>query len=140
MEKKILRELRNITRELKVIAKNTRKDTPAQPATIKTIINGSHLLLCDDDVPLNTICQGKDGYEYFVSEKSNGKITEATRLNRMDYKLEAQEKELIYNQDDAIEFIYNKTGEAMKHYSKEGIREILETDENYMRSVGIIED
>lgn len=49
------------------------------------------------------------------------------------------EKELIYDIDEAVEFIDKRiTGICGKR--KELIRRILELDEDYMRSVGIIDE
>lgn len=48
------------------------------------------------------------------------------------------EKELIYSQEDAIDFIANKLDMSADRNGL--IKDILEAEEEYMRSIGIIED
>lgn len=104
MEKKILKELQNITKELKVIGKNTKKNKVYPLTKI--------------EVPLD-----------FNTEELN------KELKKEDGK------ELVYDQEDAINYIRKNLREDHEAEITEGLlRAILELEENYMRSVGIIED
>lgn len=65
---------------------------------------------------------------------------------RFELKEHEVEEELIYDQDEAIEFIQNEIFNSPhlylldKKYSDETLRFILNAEEDYMRSKGIIED
>lgn len=103
MEKKILKELQNITKELKVIGKNIKAEENSLPM---------HLIR-----PL-------------LDEGQMKKLNNAKEV-----------EDLIYDTEVAIEFIQTKfKEEGLTEVTKEVISKMIDYEEDYMRSVGIIKD
>lgn len=67
-------------------------------------------------------------------------IKQLKDINKNLQNQDAVEEELIYSQEDAIDFIVNRLYEADRLLTREQIMEVLELEEGYMRKVGIIKE
>lgn len=68
-----------------------------------------------------------------ISKELRGIRKELKIMNRPN-----NEEELIYDQDEAVEFIKQDCRTSI--LSESAIRKVLDVEEDYMRSKGIIED
>lgn len=79
----------------------------------------------------------------YIGDNSVDEVFEGTPLEILEVLNGIGDKDdgLIYNQEDAIDFIRLRLKKEHEAEITEGLlRAILELEEDYMRSVGIIED
>lgn len=79
----------------------------------------------------------------YIGDNSVDEVFEGTPLEILEVLNGIGDKDdgLIYNQEDAIDFIRLRLKKEHEAEITEGLlRAILELEEDYMRSIGIIED
>lgn len=77
--------------------------------------------------------------DYNIDEVFEGTPKEIVELMNLMSEELVEEKELIYDIDEAIEYIGSNV-EGISGYVECMIEKVLELEVDYMRSIGIIED